>query len=130
LNVIRSVAAPRLCAPGRGIRLSDDAVNASPTSVDLGWIHCYSDFTDLDAIAIFYFLNDSGDHWPGLLGEAFFGIGDAGKLTSSTRHVSISKIYLRRGMHTNQERAYFFYDVLYNDTMTVSGAKFHMALVP
>jgi hypothetical protein len=33
-------------------------------------------------------------------------------------------------MHTNQERAYLFYDVLHNDTVTVSGAKSHMALVP
>jgi len=110
--------------------LSDDAGNASPTSVDLGWIHCYSDLADLDVIAILYFLNYSSHQWTGVLREVFFGAGDAGKLISSTRRVSISKIYLRRGMHTNQERAYLFYDVLHNDTMTVSGAKSHMALVP
>ncbi len=81
-------------------------------------------------IAILYFLNYSSHQWTGVLREVFFGAGDAGKLISSTRRVSISKIYLRRGMHTNQERAYLFYDVLHNDTMTVSGAKSHMALVP
>jgi hypothetical protein len=129
LNVVRNVGAFAAIRTGADIRSSDDAANASPTSVDLGWIHCHSDLTDLDVIAVFYFRNDSGDQWPGLLGQVSFGIGDAGKLISIARHVLISKIDPRWGVHRNHEHAYLFYDVLYNDTMTVSGAKSRMALV-
>jgi hypothetical protein len=94
---------PRLIAAGRHIRLSDDAVNASKTSIDRGWIHCHSNLTDLDVKAIFYFFNDSGYRWPGLLTEVFFRIGEGSKVIGSKRHVLISTICLRRGLSGNQE---------------------------
>ncbi|HEV3241386.1 MAG TPA: hypothetical protein VG429_13390 [Casimicrobiaceae bacterium] len=72
------------------MRLGDDAVDASKTSIDLGWIHCHSNLTDLDVKAIFHFLNDSGDQWPGLLTEVFFRIGEGSEVIGSKRHVLVS----------------------------------------
>jgi hypothetical protein len=90
LNVVRNVGSSASIRAGRHIRLSDDAVNASKTSIDLGWIHCHANLTDLDVKAIFYFLNDSGDQWPGLLIEVFFCIGEGGKVIGGMRHTLIS----------------------------------------
>jgi hypothetical protein len=89
----------RVFAPGRHIRLSDDAISASPTSVDLGCIHCHSSLTDLDLEAIFYVLNDSSDQWSGLLTEVFFCVREPGKLIGSGRHVLISNICSLRGLN-------------------------------
>jgi stress response protein SCP2 len=90
LNVVRNVGGSASIRAGRHIRLSDDAVNASKTLIDLGWIHCHSNLADLDVKAIFYFLNDSGDHRPGLLKEVFFRIGEGSEVIGSKRHVLIS----------------------------------------
>jgi hypothetical protein len=40
--------------------------------------------------AIFHFLNDSGDQWPGLLTEVFFRIGEGSEVIGSKRHVLVS----------------------------------------
>jgi hypothetical protein len=101
LNVIRPVAAPRLFVLRPEIGLSDDAVNATPTAVDLGRVHRYSDFTNLYTESRFYFLDDAGDPGPNLFTKALFRIGDASKLLSGTRHLLTPRKKQRVPVHIN-----------------------------